>query len=75
MHAIALAKTLGGISSRLLVVGCEPTGFDAEETLALSAPVQAAVEVAMDTIQRILSQFQDEQHCVQSTSEALHEIQ
>jgi hydrogenase maturation protease len=52
VQVLNLAASLGTIVARVLVVGCEPLDFgdEIEGRMGLSAPVQAAVEVAANTI-------------------------
>jgi hydrogenase maturation protease len=51
-RVLSLAASMGTISAQLLVVGCEPHDFgdELEGRIGLSAPVQAAVEEACNTI-------------------------
>lgn len=57
LQAIRLAKSLGEIPPRLLVVGCEPADFGGENgTMGLSTEVEAAVEIAVQTVQQLVSE-------------------
>ena len=57
LQAIRLAKSLGELPPRLLVVGCEPADLGGENgTMGLSREVEAAVEVAIQTIQQLVSE-------------------
>ena len=47
-------RALGGRLPRVLVVGCEPAGFD--EGMQLSAPVAAAVDEAVRLVARVATQ-------------------
>jgi hydrogenase maturation protease len=51
-RVLSMAASMGTISAQLLVVGCEPHDFgdELEGRIGLSAPVQAAVEEACNTI-------------------------
>jgi len=58
VQAICLAKSLGEIPQRLLVVGCEPADLGGEEgAIGLSPEVENAIETA---IEAILKQLKDE---------------
>ena len=52
VRVLNLAASLGTLVARVLVVGCEPLDFgdEIEGRMGLSAPVQAAVEQAANTI-------------------------
>jgi hydrogenase maturation protease len=52
VRVLNLAASLGTIVARVLVVGCEPLDFgdELEGRMGLTAPVQAAVEEAANTI-------------------------
>ena len=52
VRVLNLAASLGTISARVLVVGCEPNDFgdELEGRMGLSSPVQAAVEEACNTV-------------------------
>jgi hydrogenase maturation protease len=56
MRVLNLAASLGTISARILVVGCEPLDFgdELEGRMGLSAPVQAAVEEASNMIEELV---------------------
>ncbi len=59
VRVLALARTLGGVPPRTLVVACEPSSVPAgehDEDLAegLSAPVAAAVEGAVTLVQSVV---------------------
>ena len=66
LRVLNLAASLGPISARVLVAGCEPKDFgdELEGRMGLSAEVQAAVEAASDMIEelveRILAESKDE---------------
>jgi hydrogenase maturation protease len=49
---LALARSLGGPAGRVLIVGCEPA--DTGEGMGLSAPVAAAVDVAVRTVLEVI---------------------
>jgi hydrogenase maturation protease len=52
VRVLNLAASLGAISARILVVGCEPKDFgdELEGRMGLSSPVQAVVEEACNTL-------------------------
>jgi hydrogenase maturation protease len=52
VRVLNLAASMGTISARVLVVGCEPNDFgdELEGRMGLSSPVQAAVEEACTTV-------------------------
>jgi hydrogenase maturation protease len=52
VRVLSLAASMGTISAQVLVVGCEPHDFgdELEGRMGLSAPVQAVVEEACNTI-------------------------
>jgi hydrogenase maturation protease len=52
VQVLNLAASLGKISARVLVLGCEPQDFgdDIEGRMGLSTPVQAAVNAAADQV-------------------------
>jgi hydrogenase maturation protease len=49
---LALVRALGGISTRILIVGCEPASL--EEGIGLSEPVAGAVDEAIATVRQLL---------------------
>jgi hydrogenase maturation protease len=54
---IRLAQSMGGISKRILIVGCEPASFGGEEgEMGLSQPVSAAVSEAVKMIEKIIAE-------------------
>lgn len=52
VRVLNLAASMGTISARVLVVGCEPQDFgdELEGRMGLSSPVQAALEEACNTV-------------------------
>ena len=54
-RALSLAKALGALPPETYLVGCEPAEVD-ELVMALSAPVQAAVERAANEVQALLGE-------------------
>jgi hydrogenase maturation protease len=52
---LALTRRLGGPMPKVLVVGCEPASLEADASLRLSAPVQAAVSTAAGLVMSMLS--------------------
>jgi hydrogenase maturation protease len=63
VRVLALARELGGVPERLLVVGCEPatrmTGEEDEVVVALSAPVRAAVDDAVALVESVLDELEE----------------
>lgn len=53
-RALGLAKAMGALPREVFLVGCEPQSVD-DLTMALSAPVTAAVEQAIADVQALLS--------------------
>jgi hydrogenase maturation protease len=49
---LALVRALGGVPTRVLIVGCEPASV--EEGIGLSEPVAAAVEDAIGVVRELL---------------------
>ncbi len=64
MRVLHMVRGLGGKPGRILVVGCEPatTGDEEEGAFGLSAPVEAAVDVAIGVIDRLVAR-QEEKTC------------
>jgi len=60
VRVLNLAASMGTISARVLVVGCEPLDFgdEFEGRMGLSAPVHAAVEEACDMIVKLTNSSQ-----------------
>ncbi len=58
MKVLRMVKSMEGAPNLMVVVGCEPAGFgtDQEDKLGLSEPVAAAVEEAVNLIERLVSQ-------------------
>jgi hydrogenase maturation protease len=54
-RALSVAKALGALPREVFIVGCEPAEVD-ELTTALTPPVQAAVDTALDHIRRLLDE-------------------
>ena len=49
---LALVHALGGVTTRIVVVGCEPVSV--EEGIGLSEPVAAAVDEAITVVRELL---------------------
>jgi hydrogenase maturation protease len=60
VRVLNLAASMGTISAKVLVVGCEPLDFgdELEGRMGLSSPVQAAVEEACDMILDLAAAWQ-----------------
>lgn len=59
MRVLNLASSLGPITARILVVGCEPKDFgdELEGRMGLSPQVQAAVDGASDMIEELIGRI------------------
>ncbi|MGI8772890.1 MAG: hydrogenase maturation protease [Acidobacteriaceae bacterium] len=55
VRVLNLAASMGSISARVLIVGCEPKDFgdELEGRMGLSSPVQAAVEEAATMVEEL----------------------
>jgi hydrogenase maturation protease len=62
---LAGLESLGGELPRTLIVGCQP--LDVEEGIGLSAPVGAAVDVALTTVACLLADLLGEQAVAANT--------
>jgi hydrogenase maturation protease len=58
-QVLEFVRSLGGRPPRLLLVGCEPEtlGGETEGAMGLSAPVLAAVDDAIETIDRLVAEI------------------
>src|SRR5207248_237229 len=56
-----LVVALGGRPRRVLLVGCEPTPFDPDDDppMALSAPVEAALDEAVLLVESLVAQVRE----------------
>lgn len=52
---LSMMRMLGGRVERAIVVGCEPASID--EGIGLSAPVEAAVEEALNVVRTVVARF------------------
>jgi hydrogenase maturation protease len=63
VRVLALARELGPVPERLLVVGCEPalrmTGDEDEVVVALSEPVAGAVDAAVALVESVLDELEE----------------
>ena len=59
----ALVRTLGGMPSRVLIVGCEPESFGDENIgqMGLTETVQRAVATGADTVEQVVRDLQARQ--------------
>jgi len=53
-----MARSVGGETQRMYLVGCEPAVLETEE-LGLSAAVQAAVPQAVELIESLVRELRD----------------
>lgn len=55
---VRLVSTLGGTCKRIVLVACEPLTFGGDEgQMGLSAPVTAAVDVAVTTVEELVARL------------------
>jgi hydrogenase maturation protease len=63
VRVLALARELGPVPERLLVVGCEPatrmTGDEDEVVVELSGPVREALDVAVQLVESVLDELEE----------------
>ena len=59
MHVLQMAQVMGGITGRVLLVGCEPETLGSEEEgmMGLSATVAAAVDPAADMVAALVEKL------------------
>jgi hydrogenase maturation protease len=62
MKVLAFVRQSGSALRAIRVVGCEPLTFgsDAEPVLGLSAPVKAAIPIAIEQVLALITQLQDD---------------
>ena len=58
-RVLSMAKTLGMLPARVLIVGCQPKGMD-DLGAALSDPVQRGVEVAAAKVREVVAAWLEE---------------
>jgi hydrogenase maturation protease len=59
VSVIRMARSMGPVSKRIVLVGCEPAALGGEERcMALSEPVAAAVDAAVKLIQKLVAEAQ-----------------
>jgi hydrogenase maturation protease len=60
LNVLRLAKTMDGRLKKVLLVGCEPQTLGGEEgQMGLSAPVEAAVDEAINVIESLVTQLRN----------------
>ncbi len=60
---LRMARSLGGIRSKVLLVGCEPARLETEDgEMALSAEVESAIPRAVEMIQSVVGNLMSEQN-------------
>jgi hydrogenase maturation protease len=59
MRVLQMAKSMGGTTGRILLVGCEPETLGSEEEgqMGLSATVAAAVETAANVVEALVARL------------------
>jgi hydrogenase maturation protease len=74
VRVLVLARTLGTLPPRVLVVGCEPaTGMSVEDeqlVMGLSAPVAAAIDSAVELVESLLDDLLSADECQPQRSES-----
>jgi hydrogenase maturation protease len=56
MNVFRLARTLGPVPSRILLVACEPADLGGEDgRMGLSEPIEGAIEPAVQVIERLVA--------------------
>jgi hydrogenase maturation protease len=62
VRVLRLARAMGGQPRRVLVVGCEPAAYELDEAggMGLSPPVAAAVDSAIELIERLIDDLRRE---------------
>jgi hydrogenase maturation protease len=62
MRVLQLAQAMGGVTARILLVGCEPETLGSEEEglMGLSEAVAAAVEPAADIVEALVERILEE---------------
>jgi Ni,Fe-hydrogenase maturation factor len=56
VSVLRLAKSMGPVSGRILLVGCEPATLGGEEGhMGLSAPVSTALDEAVKLIEKLIT--------------------
>jgi hydrogenase maturation protease len=58
-RVLALARSLGGISAPVYIIGCEPLDFgdEAEGRMGLSPQIKSAIPEAVSMVRRLLSEI------------------
>jgi hydrogenase maturation protease len=63
VRVLALARELGPLPERVLVVGCEPavrrTGDEEDVLVELSAPVRGALDAAVRMVESVLDELEE----------------
>jgi hydrogenase maturation protease len=63
VKVLALARRLGPVPARVLVVGCEPairmTGEEEDVVVEISAPVRAALDDAVALVESVLDELEE----------------
>jgi hydrogenase maturation protease len=59
VSVIRMARSMGPVSKRIVLVGCEPAVLDGEQgCMALTEPVAAAVDAAVKLVQKLVAEAQ-----------------
>ena len=71
LRVLQMVKAMGGRPKRVLLVGCEPEALDEEDQfegrMGLSAPVEAAVEEAVQMVRSLIDSIAIERQTVATT--------
>jgi len=71
MRVLQMAKSMGGTTGRILLVGCEPETLGSQEgQMGLSATVAAAVETAANVVEALVARLLEESRGVPDTGAA-----
>jgi hydrogenase maturation protease len=71
LSVLRLVNAMEGKRDRILVVGCEPATVEASDTgqFGLSQPVQAALDGAVATVEKLIAEAQRANGCIVSKGE------
>ena len=65
LSVLRLARTLGKLCPRILLVGCEPAAFGGDDgSMEMSQPVEAAVNAACDLVLSLVAAFLQERESI-----------
>ena len=62
IKVLAMVKSMGGTIRNVRIIGCEPAPLESEDGfMGLSAPVEAAIDGAVEMVEKLLNEFSAEQ--------------